>query len=349
MNALVVSGGGSKGAFAVGALTHMLLDQGLSFDILAGTSTGSLIVPLIVTNEIAKLRSLYTTLRQPNVILERGVINSFLNFPSVFDTTPFEGLLRTVYINERMQDGRKRADVILTSSMHTYITAVNFHSGEVEYFHAGKNPSPVIPNKIVHHIPDEDTFIRSIRASADQPGLMPPVDVLQNGTKYLDGGCREIAPIQVTIDAGATEIFAIVLSPKTTTPQNTQANPYNSLIDVLKRLVTIFTREISKNDIEVPEIYANATNYIVALKKKVQSRFNLTDIDRDQLFSIPNLSDPFNGRTEITLHIIRPESEHDIVDDDLKFKPTDMARMMTRGEQVAKNYFQNLNPIKFFV
>ncbi|MGZ8522928.1 MAG: patatin-like phospholipase family protein, partial [Chitinophagaceae bacterium] len=44
--ALVISGGGSKGAFAVGVYKHLISGYALDFDVLVGTSTGSLIVPL---------------------------------------------------------------------------------------------------------------------------------------------------------------------------------------------------------------------------------------------------------------------------------------------------------------
>ena len=40
--AVVMSGGGSKGAFQVGALDHLIHDQNLDFQVIAGVSTGSL-------------------------------------------------------------------------------------------------------------------------------------------------------------------------------------------------------------------------------------------------------------------------------------------------------------------
>ena len=42
--ALVISGGGSKGAFAVGALKNLIRERNLTFDVVAGTSTGAAIV-----------------------------------------------------------------------------------------------------------------------------------------------------------------------------------------------------------------------------------------------------------------------------------------------------------------
>ncbi len=49
--ALVISGGGSKGAFAVGIVKRLLENYpNLKFDMYVGTSTGSLIVPLLAMN-----------------------------------------------------------------------------------------------------------------------------------------------------------------------------------------------------------------------------------------------------------------------------------------------------------
>ena len=46
--ALVISGGGSKGAFVVGVLKRLFAEYpALDFDIYVGTSTGSLMSPLV--------------------------------------------------------------------------------------------------------------------------------------------------------------------------------------------------------------------------------------------------------------------------------------------------------------
>jgi NTE family protein len=54
--ALVVSGGGSRGAFAVGAIRQLLtIFPGLDFDIYVGTSTGASIVPMAALHEFDAL------------------------------------------------------------------------------------------------------------------------------------------------------------------------------------------------------------------------------------------------------------------------------------------------------
>ena len=60
--ALVISGGGCKGAFAVGFLKRIFEHwPNLTFDIYVGTSTGSLVAPLVAMNEMALLEQIYTT------------------------------------------------------------------------------------------------------------------------------------------------------------------------------------------------------------------------------------------------------------------------------------------------
>ena len=54
--ALVISGGGSKGAFAVGVIKQLQqLYPTLFFDIYVGSSTGSLIVPMGAIDEVVLL------------------------------------------------------------------------------------------------------------------------------------------------------------------------------------------------------------------------------------------------------------------------------------------------------
>ena len=50
--ALVLSGGGAKGAFQVGALQHLIEDRGLDFTIVAGVSTGALQAAMVAQGDI---------------------------------------------------------------------------------------------------------------------------------------------------------------------------------------------------------------------------------------------------------------------------------------------------------
>jgi len=58
--ALVISGGGAKGAFAGGICEHLMIDQGKNYDIYIGSSTGSLLLPFLAIPDIELARKVYT-------------------------------------------------------------------------------------------------------------------------------------------------------------------------------------------------------------------------------------------------------------------------------------------------
>ena len=62
--ALVISGGGSKGAFAGGVAQYLITEQQKKYDIFIGTSTGSLLVSHLALGKLDALKSLYTNVNQ---------------------------------------------------------------------------------------------------------------------------------------------------------------------------------------------------------------------------------------------------------------------------------------------
>ena len=58
MKALVISGGGSKGAFAGGIAEHLINDCGNSYDFLVGSSAGSLLLPHVALGNIEKIKKI---------------------------------------------------------------------------------------------------------------------------------------------------------------------------------------------------------------------------------------------------------------------------------------------------
>ena len=65
--ALVISGGGSKGAFAGGVAQYLMRNQGREYDIFVGTSTGSLLIPQLALNNLEKLHHAYTNVNQRSI------------------------------------------------------------------------------------------------------------------------------------------------------------------------------------------------------------------------------------------------------------------------------------------
>ena len=100
--ALVISGGGSRGAFAVGVFKYLVSNFNLDFDILVGTSTGSLIVPLAALNKIDLLEELYTTQKTENIVIKDNIGNR-LNKDSIFEVTPLWETIKSTINNTSRQ------------------------------------------------------------------------------------------------------------------------------------------------------------------------------------------------------------------------------------------------------
>ena len=62
MRALVISGGGSKGAFAGGIAEYLINECGHKYDLLVGCSTGSLLLTHLAIGKIDKIKKVFTCL-----------------------------------------------------------------------------------------------------------------------------------------------------------------------------------------------------------------------------------------------------------------------------------------------
>jgi len=93
-------------------------------------------------------------------------------------------------------------------------------------------------------------LIDGVLASASIPVSFPPVKLLSD--MYVDGGVRDVVPIQSAVDLGADRIFAIVCSP------NAESYPDGSfgdkhLAEIGDRVVLgILMDETVRNDIDPP-------------------------------------------------------------------------------------------------
>ena len=65
--ALVISGGGSKGAFAGGVAQYLMKNEGKEYDLFLGTSTGSLMVSHLALGMFDELKELYTSVNQKSI------------------------------------------------------------------------------------------------------------------------------------------------------------------------------------------------------------------------------------------------------------------------------------------
>jgi NTE family protein len=325
--ALVMSGGGSKGAFTVGVLKFIKEQRPeINFDVICGTSTGSLIAPLAATGEIAKLEEFYTTKTTGEILIfPESIVERFTSkHTGIFNVQPLFGLIK-----DTVNDARYNA--LMNSGKEIFLATVSLQSGKVTYF-TNTNLSSTKDYDMIK-ISDLENFQRAVLASADQPVLMPAIEIF--GKQYVDGGLREYAPMQAALASGATDIYVVLLSPDL---PNKDDRKFEELKDILFRTLDLFSEDVSANDIIIPKFVSDSIKYINTVKQRITEEIEMTEEEIDELFDTDN--NPFGDRRELNIHIIRPEAI--LESDGLEFIPAQMKSMMSKGFARAQEYFRNI-------
>lgn len=231
--ALVISGGGCKGAFAVGAIEY-LLENGANWDIIVGTSTGALLTPLVSGGKFDAAKKIYSNIRTRDLIRKY----CWLTIPwraAIYNDKGLRNVIRKHYTDGLHAD-------LNAGTRVSEVCTVSLNTGEVCYW----NPKDV----------SRDVFMRALLASSNQPGLMPPVQINKGSDFHLDGGVREIAPIQRAADLGAEKITSIVLEPEYLP---SMPGDFGRIPKILLRTLSLMTTEIRNDDVKVDGVIEMTT------------------------------------------------------------------------------------------
>jgi len=335
--ALVISGGGSKGAFAVGVIKQLQqIYPTLVFDIYVGTSTGSLIVPLAAIDEIPLLEEIYTTQSKGTIVKELR-IGDRLNTDSIFDANPLWNLVNKHFTDDRYNTWQ-------VSGKKLYINTTCLQTENITVF-TNDISATSKPGYETRKIVNSDHFRRAIMASACQPVFMPTIQINKNlpgnaekDYQYVDGGVRQYAGIEMAIDAGATEIFTILLSTGVNEIEN---NYYGNLFSLMQRTIDIFMTDVGKNDLVIPNLFNDGLQYIDAVKRKM-SADGISANDVNRYFDVGG--SPYNGKVPLKLFTIRPDSPLGGGPGGLVFDSAEMKDMLAKGLGSANAFSGRLTP-----
>jgi predicted acylesterase/phospholipase RssA len=337
--ALVISGGGSKGAFAVGVIKRLLQEYpNLTFDSYVGTSTGSLIAPLAAMGAYDLLEKLYTSITNDDII-SKSNLGDRLNEHSVFDANPLWNLITQYYNDDNYE-------ILKNSGKKIYLNTVCLQTSELVVF--TNDPNPIEPKFYeIKTITSADHFRKAVMASACQPVFMPPIKVNSKvpgepnpSFQFVDGGVREYAGVQMAIDSGATEIFTILLS---TGEKVIVDSEFKSIFPILQQTIDIFTEDVGKNDLIIPQQYNEALQYIDAVKRKMK-RLGVDAAQINEYFTIKGKENPYEDKLPLKLFTFRPEKPLGGGPGGLTFDKDEMKRMLAAGQKVSSNFIASLNP-----
>lgn len=229
MRALVISGGGSKGAFAGGVAQYLIEVEKRQYDILVGTSTGSLLIPHLALNNIDELYDIYTNIDQrsifslnPFVVRKKGdrkyvginYLTTFLQFMKRKRTFgESKALRRTIKKNFTIWEYQK----IMGTHKDVVVTVSNLSKNRVEY-------------KSIRNFSYEE-FCDWIWISCNYIPFMSLAK--KDGFEYGDGGLGCVVPIREAIRRGAKEIDAIILeSEKMEYNKVLGKNPFSLMLSI---------------------------------------------------------------------------------------------------------------------
>ncbi|HMN07032.1 MAG TPA: patatin-like phospholipase family protein [Flavobacteriales bacterium] len=328
-SALVISGGGCKGAFAVGVVKyiHEHLPE-VDHHIFIGTSTGSLIAPLVAIGELAQVEHIYTTVTTPDIITKGNVVSRLLGSTSLFDARPLAQLIDRTWTADRFEK-------LMSSDKLVHVTTVCMQTGEITYW--GNHDAPGLGKFTVHKVRDRDEWIRAVMASACQPVFMPPIELRSTAAaprQYFDGGLREYLPIEIAIALDATEIHAIALSPADEAPVNVR---YTNAYGILEETIDRFSDDVGLNDVRIPLLINSALHRIAEAKRRLKEKGVSPRIINAAFKPAPD--DPFQDKDELAIHIIRPEASLGGGPGGLDFDPAAMRVMRDKGYARAEAYF----------
>ncbi len=243
MKALVISGGGSKGAFAGGVAEYLINEKGTNYDIFVGSSTGALLVPHLSIGKIDKIKKMYTEVTQDDIytvnpfklkkaadgtlkasINHRSTVKMFMNKKKTFGSTT--ALRNTIANTLSKKDFRQ----VQTSGKKVIVTVSNITRTTVEYRYA------------IDCLYQD--FLDWMWASSS---FIPFMSLVQkNGYEYADGGFGNYIPIEEAINIGATEIDCIVLNPKRRS--NKEVHTHNAF-DLLIKSFLFMQKQIAYSDV----------------------------------------------------------------------------------------------------
>ncbi|HET7876349.1 MAG TPA: patatin-like phospholipase family protein [Methylomirabilota bacterium] len=180
--ALVLSGGGAKGAYEAG-VAAAFVDRGLPIRLVAGSSAGALNAAMIASGRADRLEAMWGTITREQIYRLRapvffaGFLPGWLTLlvlnetSSLFDPAPLRDLITAALDFDRLQ----------ASPVRLLVTATDLARGDKRVF-------------------DNHTVtVDALMAASAVPGLFPPVEV--DGALLVDGGLTGRAPVLEALEA----------------------------------------------------------------------------------------------------------------------------------------------------
>jgi NTE family protein len=313
--ALVLSGGGAKGAFQVGVLDELITNRGVRFDIVVGVSTGALQALGVAQDDVPGMLAEWLAIKaDKDIYKERplGALGGLVGAKALYDARPLRKIL------ERFASEAK----LKTSGIKMLLGVANLGTG------AFRTIDETVPG--IHNW---------VYASCAMPVFFDPLETkADEGTReqWVDGGVRDVTPLAAAMDQNPRGIVVVRASPK---PKLGKVRTFPNLIKIGLRAVDILQSEVSANDL------ANATliNDFIAAREAQFKALQDQGITGTAASAILRPLDAQIARYRFApLRVIEPEKEYS---DTLEFNPAKIREAIQAGRDAVDREWDALEPL----
>jgi len=325
--ALVISGGGAKGAFAVGVVKHLYSKYRNTgwFKIIGGSSTGALISPfaaliaapdLIGLKAFERLEYMYTHIKTSDILKKQNIFELLINQHCLNKSDPLNKLLHRELRPEWFEWLQK------PEAPDCYVVYVNYQTGQK------------IAVKPKDEGMDREKFISAMLASASVPLVMEAI-MIDNKECY-DGGVRDLLPFSNAIELGAEIIVPVFLGPEAFGSTDTL---FKRMDKILLRTLDILLDESWRNDLDMAELI----NIGFRAKQELYSIFSNDQLTLNKIKNVFNKTeyeDLFEAKKRLIKIITGLRPDANLTHDSLTFDPVQMRSWVDLGEQKAKAIIQ---------
>jgi NTE family protein len=221
--ALVLSGGGAKGAFQVTAEKYLREKKDYTWKAIAGVSVGALNALMLGMGKYAEMEEIWNNITREQVMTGR------FNLWSLVKMKLFGA--KAIYGNEPLQQLlAKHYDQNLLAGKEVVVGAVSLVTGDYKSFR-----------------PSDEGFLNAVLASTAIPVFWDPVDVNPSWRQMVDGGVRNITPLGDVLGVDPQQVVVINCSPRT--PPKPK-KPLENGFDIGLYSLDIMMNEILQTDIK---------------------------------------------------------------------------------------------------
>lgn len=300
--AIVLSGGGAKGAFQVGVLDALVNGHGVSPAIVVGTSTGAIQALGVAQDDVAGLVGVWLGLKgSQDIYRKRGGIAGAVVFgeKAIYDATPLRRLLK------QFADPAKLA----ASPVDLRLGVVSLQSGEFR--------------TIDKSVPDIHNWVY---ASCAMPVFFDPL-LTSDRHQWLDGGVRDVTPLGAALELKPTGVLVVRASPAA---RSASPDHYDGLIDIGLRAVNLLQSEVSRNDLANTSLI----NDILAARDQM---FTALEADGKTANEAAKILLPLDSQISryrfAQVRVIEPREEFS---DTLEFDPAKIRRAIDAGRAAVE-------------